>query len=408
MNGSAPTLPVASPKAIRVVFTVGSLASSAGGPSIAVAGTAGALGEAGADLTIATQFSPGGAEVALPSRIPISRHPLGVPRAYGPSASLNREIAIACRTADVVHSFGLWRAVNRYSAVAARLARRPHVISPTGMLEPQALRRRAEIKRVFWVAWQRGALERAALIHATGPIERESIRRAGIAKTPVTVIPHGITCPILESLLKRKAIDAAWPALAGQRYLLYLGRLHPFKGISNLLGAFSRLGHDCRGVRLVLAGPDCRGYSVEVRAQAETLGLNEAVVMTGEVEGERKWGLLRNAEVLVLPSRSENFGLTVAEALAVETPAIANRNAPWQALEHERCGWWVQPGEEDLAEALAEALSLSASARGAMGERGRRYVERELSWSRIASMFLAAYSWVGGYGPRPEWVECPS
>jgi glycosyltransferase involved in cell wall biosynthesis len=109
--------------------------------------------------------------------------------------------------------------------------------------------------------------------------------------------------------------------------------------------------------------------------------------------------------LLVLPSHSENFGFVVAEALSAGVPAIVTRGAPWQELETRRCGWWIDISVESLARCLREALAADPSELRAMGARGREWIIRELSWSRVAEMMELTYSWMLGRTDRPTWVH---
>jgi glycosyltransferase involved in cell wall biosynthesis len=122
------------------------------------------------------------------------------------------------------------------------------------------------------------------------------------------------------------------------------------------------------------------------------------------VEGEAKWNLYRSADLFVLPSHSENFGLVVAEALACGVPVIASRGTPWEDLITHRCGWWVDNRPETLADALREATGLTDEERQAMGARGRDLVKTKYSWSPVAAQMKSVYQWMLGQGPKPECV----
>ena len=108
----------------------------------------------------------------------------------------------------------------------------------------------------------------------------------------------------------------------------------------------------------------------------------------------------------MLPTLNENFGLTVAEALAAELPVISTKGAPWQGLEANGCGWWVDHGAEALADALRRAMQLDAAQRHAMGARGRDWVAREFSWDKAARDFQKVYRWLESGGPAPPTVVC--
>jgi glycosyltransferase involved in cell wall biosynthesis len=121
------------------------------------------------------------------------------------------------------------------------------------------------------------------------------------------------------------------------------------------------------------------------------LGLEESVVMTGEVQGETKDCLLANAEVFVLPSYSENFGIVVAEAMAWGCPVIASTGTPWQEIDEVGAGWWVDPHERELSRALGQALGLTQEQLFAKGVIGHSLAKRKYSWAQAAELLLASY-----------------
>jgi glycosyltransferase involved in cell wall biosynthesis len=142
---------------------------------------------------------------------------------------------------------------------------------------------------------------------------------------------------------------------------------------------------------LVLAGSDLIGYRRDVEKMVKELGLEESVLIAGEVQGEMKDCLLANAEVFVLPSYSENFGIVVAEAMAWGCPVITTTGTPWEEVAEVGAGWWVEPEEEALAGVLAEALGKRREELVAMGIRGRALVERSYTWVVPAERLVRAY-----------------
>jgi glycosyltransferase involved in cell wall biosynthesis len=211
--------------------------------------------------------------------------------------------------------------------------------------------------------------------------------------------------------------------------------LHPKKGIDVLLRAWARQKEVTSDVWrvtspdadksfsplvswslspiLVLAGSDLIGYRKDVEKMVKELGLEDSVVITGEVQGEMKDCLLANAEVFVLPSYSENFGIVVAEAMAWGRPVIASTGTPWKEVADAGAGWWVGPEEEALARALAQAIGMGQEELEAMGARGRELVERSYTWAAPAERLVRAYGEVigdrgretGDRGRRTEFRE---
>lgn len=309
--------------------------------------------------------------------------------------ALGRQIALAAPS--LIHVHGLWLPLDHWAAAAALHHRIPLVIQPHGMLEPWALEHRAWKKRIAMRLFQRRDLDAVDLLIASTAREAQSLRRAGFNR-PVAIIPHGIR-PVAEEPNARTSGSGVSSHL---RTVLFLSRLHPTKGLPILISAWARL-HP-QGWRLVIAGPDEGGHLREIQSLIRRLSLSETVQCVGEARDEVKSALYRAADLFVLPTYTENFGLVVAEALAYGVPVITTRGAPWAELETHRCGWWIEIGEEPLFRALREAIAMSDKARREMGARGRELAQR-FEWAGIAGQLHAAYRWALGRSARPECVK---
>lgn len=307
-----------------------------------------------------------------------------------------RELERLCRTARpaLVHNHGLWVPLNHWAGSIGRLVGLPVIVQPHGMLEPWALNHKGWKKKLAMALFQRRDLESASLLLATSSVEYENIRRLGLRK-PVAIIPNGVN--LAGAALPATAAPAERPRVA-----LFLSRVHPVKGLFNLVSAWTQLAPV--GWRLRIAGPDEAGHLKEVLALVKGLGVQESVDYVGAVDGADKSALYNAADVFVLPTFSENFGVVVAEALAHGVPVITTRGAPWADLETFGCGWWVDIGVEPLVHALRKAMALSDDERHAMGARGRDYVRR-YDWDDIARQTMDVYRWVLGQGQVPECVR---
>ena len=294
---------------------------------------------------------------------------------------------------DVIHDHGAWLPSNVVAAWVARRADVPLVSAPRGMVTDWSLSHQMWKKRVAWHLYQKHVFRQASLFHATAPAEVDNLRMLGLTQ-PVAVVPNGVDLP--ETLPNDPAPDA--------KRALFLSRLHPKKGLPMLLDAWAEERPD--GWTLELVGPSENGHRAELEAQATNLGLDGEVVFAGPVDDADKWHKYAAADLFVLPTHSENFGIVVAEALASGVPAITTTGAPWQELETERCGWWTAIGTEALAQALREAVALSGEERLAMGRRGRALVAERYSWEHVAEQMRAVYAWLLGEGERPGCVRC--
>jgi len=300
--------------------------------------------------------------------------------------------------ADVAHVHGLWNGFSQAVPGASARCGIPYIVSTHGMLEPWAWAYHAWKKRPIWWLWERRFLKRAALLHATAESEVIGLRALGL-RNPVAVIPPGVNMA-----LKPVSPTFNQGRDKKERLLLFLSRVHPKKGLLNLVKAWSQVRP--QGWCVVVAGPDQGGHLAEIQAAVNDAGLKNDFRFLAPVSGDAKWNLLKSADIFVLPTHSENFAIVVIEALACGIPVLTTKGAPWEQLVTRDCGWWVDIGVEPLAAALREATSLSDQQRYEMGQRGRRLVEEKYAWPKIARDLLATYNWVldGKLGNPPHCV----
>jgi glycosyltransferase involved in cell wall biosynthesis len=296
----------------------------------------------------------------------------------------------------VVHLHGLWRMHYVQAARFASRRRIPVILSAHGMLHQAALARKAGLKKLARRAFQDAAIRGARAIHAASDDEADQIRRAGFAG-PVAVIPWGVELPPSPAPPRPRDI--------GTRQVLYLGRLHPGKGLETLLGAWARIGAGHESWRLVLAGYGDRAYRTTLERLAADLGMSRTVTFAGGADGDRRETLFAGASLVVVPSPAENFGFVVPEALARSVPVVATQGAPWSALAERACGWWVSADEASLAAALHEALGQTPERLREMGDRGRQLVADRFTWERSAGRMQELYDWACARGPQPAFVR---
>jgi glycosyltransferase involved in cell wall biosynthesis len=380
---------------MRVVHVVASIDDEAAGPSVSAPRLAEAQARAGAQASLSTVagWKKGHAsQISVPhTRYEPSFPDVPVLRNLAASHAMRQALLDQAHSADVLHTHGLWLMPNVYPAAAAKRRGATFVISPRGMLAGAALRFSATKKHIFWALAQKRAAESAALFHATSEQEALDIRAMGLT-APIVVAANGVDLPDLPE---------AAPPDASLRTILYLGRVHPKKGLEHLMRAWAEVEASAAAWRLRIVGPSELGHADDLRVLAAQLGI-QRIVIEGPLYGAEKTAAYRDASLFVLPSLNENFAMTVAESLAAGTPVISTRGAPWAGLERERCGWWVDCGPAALAEALRLAVSLPGEMLAAMGARGRAWMARDFSWDRTARVVLDAYMWVKGDGPKPS------
>lgn len=389
----------------RSGHVIAGLNRNVGGPAVSVPSLAEALAARGAPTAILTLDYPG--EGPLPAvrraRLIAVRRGRWTRRLGGWCPELRRALDRLARDGlDVIHNHGLWLFPNGYARQVAAARKLPLIISPRGMAEDWSLRRGRLKKRVVWRLMERRNWRSAAAFHATSASEADSIRRLGFPQ-PVAVIPNGVEVPE-GTPPGRGVLERRFPELQSKQWLLFLSRLHPKKGLVELARAWGSLTRQFPDWRLVIAGPDEGGFQRAVEAALAAAGGGRTALFTGALAGADKAAALANADLFVLPSHSENFGLVVAEALAHGCPVVATQAAPWAELESERCGWWIALKDEALTQTLSRAMQLGEAERRAMGGRGRRLVAERYSWTGVAARMQAVYLWLLGRSERPGCV----
>jgi glycosyltransferase involved in cell wall biosynthesis len=384
---------------LHCVHILASTSDAAAGPSYSVPALCNGLEELGA--TVRLRDVRGWRETETPGSRTFGfqvSHPQSLK--FPPFSNLCHSRALRdaiyedAESVDVLHSHGLWLMPNLYPAWAVR-QRRGHsklIFSPRGMLGEEALRFSRRKKALFWALFQQKAAETAAVIHATSAAELYEIRRVGL-KAPVTVIPNGIDMPDL--------IDADHPR---KREVLYLGRIHPKKGIEVLIRAWARIANRKPDWHLRIIGHAEAGHDRELEVLAGELNAPR-VSIEGPRYGAERLAAYQSASFFALPTKNENFAMVVAEALAAELPVIVSRGAPWSGLEDEGCGWWINRDVETFAATLDKATSLTPGEIRAMGKRGRAWMLRSYSWAPIAADMLDVYRWMANGGPTPKTVH---
>lgn len=363
---------------MRILHCVPSLDDSDGGPARSVPALAAAQAACGADVRICTRTMP---------TIDISGY-TGIGFVSGDLA----DVLCANWLPDLVHDHGVWRRSNHLSAKVARNKRIPRIVSPRGMLEPWCLQHHRLRKQAAWKLYQHRDLLSCTSLHATSEAEAVQFRRLGLNQ-PVIILPNGVSLP--ESQHQQHVDNQST-----KREVVFLSRIHPKKGLLNLITAWKQVARD--GWQLRIVGSDEGGHRREIENAVTENALQGSVMVSDPVYSEEKWDLLRNADVMVLPSFSENFGIVVAEALAVGTPVITTTGTPWSKLQEHRCGWYVEPTSEGIAASLSTAMSSSREELAAMGDRGRRWVRQEFQWSEIGHRMLQSYEWLLSRSPADD------
>jgi glycosyltransferase involved in cell wall biosynthesis len=286
---------------------------------------------------------------------------------------------------DVIHDNGIWLLHNHRLARMARERGITRLVSTRGMLEPWAVRHKSWKKRIAWHLYQHRDLRSAGAIHASSRAEAANLEKLRLG-VRICTIGHGVDVPDIDRAGKRSAADG--------RIALFVGRIYPVKGLPMLVQAWANVRP--RGWHLRIVGPDEAGHRAELEAEIRAHRLQAAISFTGPLDGADKTREFLSADLFVLPSHSESFGMAAAEALAHGLPVIATQGTPWQVLAQEGCGWWVEANAQALSDALLEATSADPARLAAMGQKGRELMMQEFGWPKVAADFAALYRSMAG------------
>ena len=293
------------------------------------------------------------------------------------SPALLRVLSSSVQWANVVHLTAVYSFPTFPTLFFCRLFNKPVVWSPRGALQRWEGSSRVVYKWVWESICQELAPRNDLVLHVTSQEESEqSLKR--FPRLRAVVIRNGVEVP---QNLRRSASN-------GKLRLLYLGRLHPIKGIETLLEACGIVRGLSPDWHLHIAGTGSPSYVGFLKSKVQELGLTKQVEFVGEVFEERKEALFAHSDVAVVPSHVENFGIVVAESLAHALPVIATKGTPWIGLETNRCGLWVDNNPESLATAIRKIPTLPLQE---MGQRGREWMEREFSWKSVSGEMLGVY-----------------
>lgn len=379
---------------------LGSASRRAGGLFSAVPRLTQSVAGHGASARIHALRDADSAEDAVAwGRLPLDLFSVAGPAQLGYSPGLARSLAASGH--DILHQHGIWQGFSASVRGWGRRTGRPVVISPHGMLDPWALANSAWKKRIAGFLYENGNLHHAACLHALNESERLSIRHHGL-RNPIMVLPNGIDPPPAGT-----DAPAPWSDMLPQcaRTLLFVGRIHPKKGIDLLLQAMAAGVPDGEDWHLVTVGWDQGGHAAELKALAQTLPVASRVHFLGPLYGDAKWSALRHADAFVLPSHSEGLPMSVLEAWSAGLPVLMTRACNLPEGPAAGAAIEVETGVGALREGLARLIALSDGERHAMGEAGRQLVASRFTWDGIGAQMCDTYRWLLSGGAAPSWVD---
>jgi glycosyltransferase involved in cell wall biosynthesis len=382
---------------MRVLHVIPYMHPSAGGPPVVVENIIREMNKRGhaSDIISSTDFCQRD-ELALLKRL----NSLAATTLLSkPSISMflqrdKRWLTDRIGAADVVHVHTLWNPLNTSVRRGCARLGRPYVLMPHGMLDPYSLGVKWLRKSIYLQCIEKWNIKAAArIIYASS--EEARLASAALSSMPKNgvVIPLGSEAPFGSAEALSSKFLQLFPIAQGRRQLLFLGRLHQKKGLDRIVKVLPAIVAKFPDVLLTIAGDGNEMFTNRLKDTIHSLGLGNAVMFTGRLEGEEKWGAYASAELFVLPSRQENFAITVADAMRMGVPVvITDKVNTWPYVERSGAGLVLGDGciEVELLNGLSFLLK-NHELRHSMGKRGQEYAVKHFTWSRAADDLLRCY-----------------
>lgn len=377
---------------MKILHVAASLDPKWGGPAKVVIELTQALVKKGVEVAIFAPLNKGDeSEIIRPKGVELQLFPQSSFARWwtGYSPSLKRAIRKQVTKFDILHIHEIWHHPHFAARQAAKFAGKPFIITVHGALEQWCLDYKAFKKKIYSTLIQRKILKEASALHAITEEEVKNISNFVVNKN-IFLIPNGINLEEFEKLPERDWIEGLYPEVKGKKVILFLGRIHPQKGLDILAKAFVTILKKRDDIQLVIAGPDNNGYKNRI---VEILKGENAIrnsTFTGMLTGDDKIKALSRADIFVLPSYSEGFSISALEAMACGLPVVITKQCNFPEVEEIGTGKVIEADANNLSEALIELLDNPALCKE-MGRKGQRLVTERYTWDKVADEMITAY-----------------
>lgn len=376
---------------MRVLHIVASLSHKWGGPIPVIKGLSEALVRKDVEVSVFAPVKYGEREIVRPEGVEVHtfRQDLLSKIWTAHSCSLSKVLRKEAKNFDLIHIHEIWHHPHFAAYLAAQKASKPYIVAIHGALEPRALNYKGLKKKIYAALIQKRILNKAAAIHAITQEEVEHIRAFGV-KTPVIIIPNGVDPKEFKDLPPREEIERFYPELIGKRVLLFLGRIHPIKGLDILIKAFGQIAKIEKNLHLLIVGPDEEGYRSQIERFLETEGIIDRVTFTGMLIRRKKLAVLSRADIFILSSYSEGFSMAILEAMVCKLPVVITRQCHFSEVAEVGAGIVIEPDAKQLADALTTLIDNPMLCKK-MGENGHKFITEKFTWDKIANQMIELY-----------------
>jgi len=303
----------------------------------------------------------------------------------------------------ILHTHNSWNYIPYIAYKMSVKHNVPLIMAIRSSLYEWSLQQNRLQKQIAWVLFQKNALKHATCIHITESKELDAVRKLGI-KTPVALVPNGVEFDEFKNLKNKIESKKSLGLNIDKKYILFISRLHPKKGLEYLVNGWIKLAQDFKEWDLLIVGPEYdKQYVEEIKINIRNNNLEERVVFKGMLKDQSRVDAFGASDLFVLPSHTENFGIAIAEAMVAKLPVITTHGTPWREIEEKDAGWWVELNQENIDNALEEALGCSDEELKKKGLNGFELIQK-YEWKYQAKKMKQVYEWILGYGDKPEFV----
>jgi len=384
---------------MKVAHIAASMSPEWGGPTKIIAGLTKALVEKGINVSVFAPIADGedintcelkGVDIKLFPKSLLSRFWTSY------SSPLAKALIKEASYFDLIHIHEIWHHPHYVAHRVAKRFDKPYLVTIHSALEPWCLNYKAFKKKIYGRLIQKRILKEASLLHAITENEVKNIRAFVINNTPIVMIPNGINLQEFQNLPPKEDVVKFYPQLKDKKIILFLGRIHPIKGLDLLAKAFAKISQEVEDIYLLVVGPDEGGYQAQIEKLLAKEGVLNKVIFTGMLTGYKKLAALSGADFCVIPSYSEVRGIVALEAMACGLPVIVTTGCNFPEVAEYNAGIVINPDVDELAKAMTTLLVGTRHGVSNMEKNGKRLVLEKYTWDKVADKMITAYEEILG------------
>ncbi len=387
---------------MKILHIASSLNPERGGPTTVVTELTEALADKGLDVSIFTTSKEKQSTYTCRKNIKIATFPTNLLSRIWPFYSLELARALKNQAADfdLIHIHEIWHYPLFASYQAQKKANLPYLVTAHGTLEPYCLKIKALRKKIYSTLFIQKILKQADALHAVSDNEIKDIANFTDNKN-IYYIPNGLNMENFKNLPDRKEFEKMYPSVKGKKVILFLGRIHPKKGLDILAEAFTNIAIKRKDVCLLIVGPDNENYQSRIEEFLNRKGALDKTIFTGIITGNSKLAVLSGADIFVLPSYSEGFSISILEAMACALPVVITKKCNFPQVESAQAGRIINNNVTELTNTLTELLD-NPELRNNLGASGEKLVRDEYTWDKLADKMINCYEEIINNHKNPQ------